>query len=153
MMTTHISRTTKIVLSLEFLLLAYMLYVLSTSLYKSYQVDRFIKNAEEENKKLATFNIQLVEDYEYYRSEAYKEKILKQNFGLVRPQEEVIILAPEPRIYGSEEEKNMHAAKQYYKSLSNQRKWFLFFFDRERFRNWICKKRFGDMVKAVIDGV
>ncbi len=133
MNTPHISKTTKIILLVEFLLLAYMLYVLSTSLYKSYQVDRFIRAAEEENAKLEKSNLSLAEDYAYYSSDAWKEKIAKQNFGLVRPGEEVIILAPDNQTYLSEEDRAEKASEQYYRSLSNPKKWFLFFFDRERF--------------------
>lgn len=129
----QISRTTKMILIVEFILLAYMLYVLSTSLYKSYQVDRFIKQAEFSNKKLEESNSALAEDYEYYRSDAYKEKIAKQNFGLIRPGEEVIILAPEGKNYLTGEERIGEANRAYYQSLSNSKKWFLFFFDRERF--------------------
>lgn len=115
------------------MLLAYMLYVLSTSLYKSYQVDRFIKLAEDDNKKLELLNESLIEDYEYYRSDAYKEKIAKQNFNLVRPGEEVIVLAPESKAYRTPEEESFEANRAYYRSLGNPKKWFLFFFDRERF--------------------
>jgi cell division protein FtsB len=129
----QISRATKIILTVEFILLAYMLYVLSTSLYKSYQVDRFIKQAEFSNKKLEESNLALAEDYEYYRSDAYKEKIAKQNFGLIRPGEEVIILVPEGKGYLTGEERLISANRAYYQSLSNPKKWFLFFFDRERF--------------------
>lgn len=118
---------------MEFLLFAYLLYVLSTSLYKSYQIDRFIQKTEEENSKLDRANTLLVEDYEYYRSDAYKEKIAKQNFGLVRPGEEVIILSPENAAFRTSEEVVVAANKAYYQSLSNPQKWFLFFFDRDRF--------------------
>lgn len=128
----HISRTTKLILMIEFILLAYMLYVLSTSLYKSYQVDRFIRQAELENANLEKSNAMLAEDYEYYRSDAYKEKIAKQNFGLVRPGEEVIILAPNEKSYFTGEERVIQANQAYYESISNPKKWFLFFFDRER---------------------
>ena len=129
----HISRSTKIILIAEFILLSYMLYVLSTSLYKSYQIDEFISSAEEENAKLDKTNSLLIEDYEYYRSDEYKEKIAKQNFGLVRPGEEVIILAPEDKAYLSVEERARESNKKYYQNLSKPRKWFLFFFDRDRF--------------------
>lgn len=129
----HISRTTKIILIVEFILLSYMLYVLSTSLYKSYQVDRFISQAQEENAKIEKSNYLLLEDYQYYQSNAYKEKIAKQNFGLVRPGEEVIILTPDTGAYSSGEERITVAAKEYYRNLSNPKKWFLFFFDREKF--------------------
>lgn len=129
----NISRTTKIVLIVEFMLLAYMLYVLCTSLYKSYQVDVFIKQAEEENQKLEKANALLIEDYEYYKSEAYKEKIAKQNLGLVRPGEEVIVLAHEGKQYMTSEETALGSNREYFKGLSYPKKWFLFFFDRERF--------------------
>lgn len=130
---SNISRTTKIVLIVEFMLLAYMLYVLCTSLYKSYQVDVFIKQTEEENQKLERDNALLIEDYEYYKSAGYKEKIAKQNLGLVRPGEEVIVLAPEGKQYMTGEERALESNREYFKSLSYPRKWFLFFFDRERF--------------------
>ncbi len=133
MFNTQISRTTKIILVAEFIFLSYMLYVLSTSLYKSYQVDRFIDQAKEENDKLERANKQLLEDYEYYRSDAYKEKIAKQNFGFVRPGEEVIVLLPEKKLNLSYDERATQVSKEYYYSLSNSKKWFLFFFDRERF--------------------
>lgn len=111
-----------------------MFYVLSTSLYKSYQVDRFIKAAEEENQKLEETNSKLTEDYEYYRSDAYREKIAKQNFGMVRQGEEVIILVPDDtEASPTDDQRAAEASKQYYKGLSNPKKWFLFFFDRERF--------------------
>ncbi len=111
-----------------------MLYVLSTSLYKSYQVDKFIKTAEDENAKLEVSNTALKEDYEYYSSDAYKEKIAKQNFGLIRPGEEVIILSKTSETKTLVNERRaVEISQEYYKSLSNPRKWFLFFFDRERF--------------------
>lgn len=128
----QISRTTKIILTVEFIVFAYMLYVLSSSLYKSYQIERVIQRAAQENAELAEENTSLAEDYEYYRSDAYKEKIAKQNFGLVRPGEEVIIVTPDDRPFLSQEEKAVEVARQYYDSLSNYKKWFLFFFERER---------------------
>lgn len=133
MITPQVSRTTKIILIVEFILLAYMFYVLSTSLYKSYQVDKFIQQASLENDKLEKANSLLAEDYEYYSSDAYKEKIVKQNLGLVRPGEEVIILAASNDSYGTPEEAAQDAVTKYYNSLSNPKKWYLFFFDRERF--------------------
>lgn len=133
MTTPQVSGTTKIILIAEFVLFAYMLYVLSTSLYKSYQVDNFIKSVQVENDKLENANSLLAEDYEYYKSDAYKEKIAKQNFGLIRPGEEVIILAAEQKNFLTQEDREFKATQQYYNSLSNPRKWFLFLFDRDRF--------------------
>lgn len=133
MSTIQVSRTTKIILIVEFILLAYMFYVLSTSLYKSYEVDRFIKEYEDQNTQLEETNNALAEDYEYYDSDAYKEKIAKQNFGLVRPGEEVIILVPDNIEKVPDDQRAAQISRQYYRGLSNPRRWFLFFFDRERF--------------------
>ncbi len=129
-------KTTKIVIITEIILLAYMLYVLSTSLYKSYQVDTFIATAAEENKKLEQQNAMLIEDYEYYGSAAYKEKIAKQNFNLVRPGEEVIVLLPDTTHttqQTTQEEQVYSYTSKYYQGLSNPQKWYLFLFDRDRF--------------------
>ena len=134
-MATHeINNTTKIVLIAEFILLAYMLYVLSTSLFKSYQVDTFIRTAEEENKRLQEENLLLSEDFDYYSSQRYKEKIAKQNFGLVHPGEEVIVVIPsDPVSKTSNEDRAEILTQKYYNSLSNPEKWYLFLFERERF--------------------
>ena len=128
-------KTTKIVIVVEFILLAYMLYVLSTSLYKSYQVDRFISTAAQENKRLEQENSVLLDDYEYYRSAAYKEKIAKQNFNLVRPGEEIIVLLPDTRDSKKvlPEDRVYAYTSKYYQSFSNPKKWYLFLFDRDRF--------------------
>ncbi len=129
-------KTTKMVIIIEIVLLAYMLYVLSTSLYKSYQVDKFISTAADENKRLEQQNTMLIEDYEYFGSAAYKEKIAKQNFNLVRPGEEVIVLLPDTTHATPQEtqEDQVYAyTSKYYQSLSNPQKWYLFLFDRDRF--------------------
>lgn len=132
-MLTQVSRTTKLVLIAEFILLAYMMYVLSTSLYKSYQIDKFIQMSVDENAKLLASNEMLEDDYEYYSSNAYKEKIAKQNLGLVRQGEEVIILAPEESTPFTVTDRENEISEQYFRSLSNPQKWYLFFFDREKF--------------------
>lgn len=111
-----------------------MFYVLSTSLYKSYQIDKFIKSAEDENAKMQRANSLLAEDYAYYKSDAYKEKIIKQNLGLIRPGEEVIVLTKDDRTaFLTPEEQAVKLNKDRYQSISNPKKWFIFFFDRERF--------------------
>lgn len=133
MTNNNISNFAKIVLLIEFLLVAYMLYVLTSSIYKSYQIDRSIATFEEENKKIAEENLKLSEDFEYYASLNYQEKIAKQNFGLINPGEEVIIL-PEADIKTFSEEKSKE--KDYinrWNSISTPRKWRFFFFDRGNF--------------------
>ena len=77
----------------------------------------------------------LTEEQGEEQVQTYIEKIAKQNFGLVRPGEEVIILAKftdQTPIMGNEERADL-LSKGYYDKLSNPQKWFFFFFDRERF--------------------
>src|SRR3989338_10942700 len=74
------------------ILLAYMLYNLTVTIYESYQIDRHIKNFETKNTQLQEENLKKLEDYKYYTSEAYIEKIAKQNLNLVKPGEELIII-------------------------------------------------------------
>lgn len=131
-----ISRFARVILLLEFLLVAYMLYTLTSSIYKSYQIDQYIARFDEENRKLASENESLSNDYLYFTSEAYQEKIAKQNFGLVNPGEEVIIL-PESEVATFSDA--AEARVQYFRrwnAAKNSKKWFWFFFDKDRFYPW-----------------
>lgn len=128
-----ISKFSKSVLIALFLLVAYMLYVLTSTIYKNYQIDRNITQFEDENKKLAMKNAELSEAFEYYTSEAYQEKIAKQNFGLMKPGEEVIIL-PESDVKTFAEEEDVRTKNmKRWNALSNPKKWFLFFFEQGRY--------------------
>lgn len=128
-----ISRFARLILLLEFLLVAYMLYTLTSSIYKSYQIDQYIARFDEENQKLADENKSLSDDYLYFTSEAYQEKIAKQNFGLVNPGEEVIIL-PESEVatFSDMEEARVRYFRRW-NAAKNSKKWFWFFFDKDRF--------------------
>jgi cell division protein FtsB len=89
----HTSDFTKIIIVGQFFLLSYLLYSLTLSVYKSYQEDRHISFFEERNRQLETENIQVAGDIEYVSSDAYIEKLAKQNQGLVNPGEEVVIIS------------------------------------------------------------
>lgn len=129
----HTSHTTKLVIIALFLVVSFLLYSLTASVYKAYQIELHIKNYEKENARIAEENRVKSEDYEYYSSDAYIEKIAKQNLGLVNPGEEVIIIPNESidasGIVGgldSDEESDYD-----YVGLSNSQKWWKFFFDME----------------------
>ena len=83
---------TKVIIIAGFVLVAYMLYSLTVSIYESYQIDQHITNFEQKNDKLRDENLKQLEDFKYYTSHQYIDKIAKENFGLVNPGEEVIIL-------------------------------------------------------------
>ncbi len=127
------SHTAKLVIIALFLLVSFLLYSLTASVYKAYQIELHIKNYEKENARIAEENRIKSEDYEYYSSDAYIEKIAKQNLGLVNPGEEVIII-PNESIDASGIVGGLHTqndADYDYVGLSNNQKWWKFFFDME----------------------
>lgn len=128
-----LSRFARLILLLEFLLVAYMFYILTSSIYKSYQIDQYIAKFEEENRSLLEENERLSDDYRYYTSEAYQEKIAKQNFGLVNTGEEVIILPEtETASFQDEEESRVRYFRRW-NAAGNWKKWMWFFFEKDRF--------------------
>jgi cell division protein FtsB len=124
------SNFTKVVIIVEFFLVSYLLYTLTVSVYKSYQIDQHIKSFEAENARIEEENRKKSEEYEYYSSNAYIEKMAKQNLGLVNPGEEVIIIPSEnvksSGIVGSDGEAETPEEGQ---GLTNPMKWWKFFFD------------------------
>lgn len=129
----HTSHTTKLVIIALFLVVSFLFYSLTASVYKAYQIELHIKNYEKENARIAEENRIKSEDYEYYSSDAYIEKIAKQNLGLVNPGEEVIIIPNESIdasgiVGGLDSDDNTDYD---YVGLSNSQKWWKFFFDME----------------------
>lgn len=128
----HASRVTKLILIGEFLLVSYLLYALTSYIYKNYQVDYHIKNFQTLNDKIASDNKKAAEDLLYYTSDQYIEKIAKQNLGLVNPGEEVIIISDDllsqPVTDVSAFEGGSEKLSKYY-NISNPRRWWKFFFE------------------------
>jgi len=118
------------VIIIEFFLVSYLLYTLTVSVYKSYQIDQHIQSFEEENAKIEEENRQKSEEFDYYSSDAYIEKMAKQNLGLVNPGEEVIIIPSEnvkaTGIVGGADQTDTQNSGS---DLSNPMKWWKFFFD------------------------
>lgn len=125
------SNITKLIIVVELVLVIYLLNTLTVSVYKGYQIDKVIREFEDENKKIELENRQKVEDYEYFTSPNYIEKMAKQNLGLVNPGEEVIILASSATQAGKDGNPDL-ATDSAYLDMSNYEKWWAFFFDRNR---------------------
>lgn len=117
----------------EFFLVSYLLYTLTVSVYKSYQIDLHIKNFEQENARIEEENRRKSEEFDYYSSDAYIEKIAKQNLGLVNPGEEVVII-PQGELGGTGIVGGMSDDEEEsgYNTLTNPQKWWKFFFDINR---------------------
>jgi cell division protein FtsB len=126
----HTSNFTKLVIIAEFFLVSYLLYSLTVSVYKNYQIDQHIKSFEQENAKIEEENRLKSEEFEYYSSDAYIEKMAKQNLGLINPGEEVIVI---PQNSATEAENtdgsNSDVSQNSGGNLSNPQKWWKFFFD------------------------
>jgi len=125
---------TRIILVAGFVMVAYMLYNLTVTVYENYQIDTHIHNFEEKNATLREENLQKLDDYKYYTSSAYIDKIAKQNLGLVNPGEEVIVLTQS----NTESMLAMDVALQEQeRSMANwsiPKKWWTFIFDENPFR-------------------
>ncbi len=121
------SKLTKLIIVIELFFVSYLLYTLTESVYRSYQIDQVIAQFEKENNELETENRRKIEDFEYYSSENYYEKIAKQNLGMVNPGEEVIVI-PKSDFAGSDDlvidnyDSNLE-------EIGNAEKWYIFFFD------------------------
>lgn len=129
----HASRMTKMVLIGEFLLVSYLLYALTTHIYNNYQIDYHINNFRAMNDKITQDNRKAAEDLVYYKSDAFIEKMAKQNFNLVNQGEEVIVISDDllqTPVADSSLPDNSDQISKYY-SLSNPQKWWKFFFEMD----------------------
>jgi len=132
-MNTYLSQSTgftKLIIIIEFFLVAYLLYSLTKNVYNSYQVDKYIESFESENQLLEQENNQKMQDYLYFTSEEYIDKIAKQNLGLVNPGEEVIVVTPDlPSLTTEDGTENLEdLAKK--PEPTNPQKWVEFFFGK-----------------------
>lgn len=117
-----------------FVLVAYMLYSLTVSIYESYQIDQHITNFETKNESLRQENLQKMEDFKYYTSPEYIDKIAKENFGLVNPGEEVIILTEGKTISFPEASEALALKERTMANWSNPKKWWTFVFEENPYR-------------------
>jgi cell division protein FtsB len=124
----------RFVLIIGFFVVAYMLYNLTVSIYDNYRIEQHIASFEEKNAALAEENRTKLEDFQYYTSDAYIEKVAKQNLGLINPGEQVIILPDEDLIVLTEGEDAAEISKQIRDSWPNPKKWWKFFFSYNPFK-------------------
>ena len=130
----HSSNVTKLIIIVEFIVVSYLLYTLTKSVYQSYQIDQHIQDFKHENDLIAEQNKQKEADYSYYSSDAYIEKIAKQNLGLVNPGEQVIVIpsTSQELAAGTTSSASVDDDTSSIKPLSNTQKWWNFFFDIKR---------------------
>lgn len=125
----------RLVLIVGFFLVAYMLYNLTVSFYENYQIEKHIQEFESRNEALRLENAQKLEDFQYYTSEEYIEKIAKQNLGLINPGEKIIVLPDEDLVILMEDAESAILAEELRASWSNPKKWWKFFFSSNLFKS------------------
>lgn len=125
---------TRLVLIVGFFILAYMLYNLTVSIYANYQIEKHIAEFQSRNQALAGENKKKLEDFQYYTSKEYIEKIAKQNLGLINPGEKVIIIPDKDLVVISEQEDSAAIAEQVRATWSNPKKWWKFFFSSNPYK-------------------
>ncbi len=123
------SKVSKLIIIGELILVSYLLYTLTVSVYKSYQIDLVIAEFQEENNKIAEANRELKEDFDYYSSDNYIDKIAKQNLNLINPGEQVVIIPKTNTTIAEERDINPDINDEI-AEMSNLERWYVFFFDR-----------------------
>jgi len=121
--------TTKWILIAEFIIAVYMLIALVLSQYRSFVVEKYIDKFELENQELALKNEDLSDDYAYFTSPEYQEKIAKQNFGLINRGEEVLFIPASETVLDKDFEAEIEQEqKNFYQELNKPKKWWFYFF-------------------------
>lgn len=111
----------------EFFVVSYLLYTLTVSVYKSYQIDQYINNFQQENNKIAQQNREKEEEFAYVTSDAYTEKMGKQILGLVNPGEEVIVIPNSELTANDQSEDAVDNGNFQGKSSNNFQQWWKLF--------------------------
>jgi len=124
----------RIVLIVGFLVVAYMLYNLTVSIYDNYQIEQHIAEFETRNEQLLEENQKKLEDFQYYTSQEYIEKVAKTNLGLINPGEKVVIIPDDDFVVLTEDEDLAHVSEQIRDSWPNSKKWWMFFFSYNPFK-------------------
>lgn len=125
---SHTSSLTKFIIFVEFFLVSYLIYSLTKNVYNTYKVDKYIETFEKENALIEEENKKKTEDYLYFTSEEYIDKIAKQNLGLVNSGEEVIILSSSALSEEIALEDTESEGFATYSGMSNAKQWWQFFF-------------------------
>lgn len=125
----------RLVLIIGFFVVAYMLYNLTVSIYDKWVIDQQITAFQEKNTTMQEENKQKLEDFQYYTSEQYVEKIAKQNLGLINPGEKIIIIPDEDLVVLTEADDAAAINEEIRNSWSNPKRWWKFFFSYNQFKS------------------
>lgn len=117
-----------------FCMIAYMLYSLTLAIYRNYSINTHIENFEKNNAQLQQENEAEFKSYAYFNSAEYKDKMAKQNLGLVNPGEKVIVIPPSARVEVFELDDLAAEKERKLERMSNFSRWWEFFFVENPFK-------------------
>ena len=117
----------------------FMAFGLALSFYRNLLFEQTLENMSAQNGQLRDKIDQGYRNLEYYRSAQYKDKYAKENLGIIRPDEQVLIIAKQPesaieQITGASEPTDQQEAA-YFELLRQMpvlEHWQLYLFHRER---------------------
>ena len=87
------SKFVKGVIVFELFLVCFILFSFANMFYEGYQLDQYIEQNEQEYQLMLQENQKKKEDYLYYSSVEYLDKIAKQNFNKINPGEKLLVVA------------------------------------------------------------
>lgn len=121
-------RISKIIIAIGFTLVAYMIYILTASIYNGYMLDRHIARFKVKNEEIAKEYKNNLDNLKYFESNAYAEKIAKEQLGLVNQGEEVLILLGDNSNSETEQELVENEEITEYRRMKNPQRWWYYFF-------------------------
>ncbi len=119
----------KFVLIIELLIAVYMISSLMVTEYKNYKIENYIAQFELENQRLTLENQDLNSQFDYFTSSEYQEKIAKQNFGLAKSGEKVLVILEDDLTSDSEkfQQSIIQEKIDHYVSMPAFQKWVRFY--------------------------
>jgi len=107
-----------------------MFFILTTSVYRDYKLEREIRKFENEVNKLAEIANKKPADVSYFASKKYKDRYAKESLNLLNPGEKLIIIPKEDHIIkrGEIEIATDMIQTSYVLELPNKNQWWDYFF-------------------------
>jgi cell division protein FtsB len=85
-----------------FIMFLYIFFILATSIYRDYKLEKNITAFQDEISNLAALAKQKPQDVNFYESEEFKDKYAKESLNLLNPGERLIIIPTDEKIVKSE---------------------------------------------------
>jgi hypothetical protein len=110
-----------------FIMFLYIFFVLATSIYKDYKLEKNIDSFQDEIANLASLAKQKPKDVSFYESEEFKDKYAKESLNLLNPGERLIIIPTDEKVVKSEVATDRFEQAEVL-NLPNRNQWWEYFF-------------------------